>query len=51
MQLYADALVFLEGREETVQECRIGEDGIRETTVSTAVSPMIVIDQAMPTCR
>ncbi len=23
----------------------------RETTVSTAVSPMIVIDQATPTCR
>ena len=28
MQLYADALVFLEGREETVQECRIGENSI-----------------------
>ena len=28
LQLYADALVFWEGQEETVQECRMGEDGI-----------------------
>lgn len=28
LQLYADALVFWEGQEETMQEFRMGEDGI-----------------------
>ena len=28
LQMYADVLGFAGGKEETVQECRMGEDGI-----------------------